>query len=95
MLHSKTMKLSEAEILLQEAIKEIQCGEMYGVEIPQQKLVKAREVSGNFLSLLEELRDGVTYVDVLTIHQGEPVMMEIDCKINDFRCRKKTKFPTE
>ena len=89
-----TMKLSEAEVKLLEAIHEVGYGEMFGVEVPHGAPNSNREVSKNFKDLVEFVRDGNQYIDVLTIHQGEPVTAEIDQEIKGFRCRKKRRFPT-
>lgn len=68
-------------------------GEIYGVEIVFTGPAVEVEVSKNERDLVDYL-DGTPKIDVLTVHQGEPVLAETNCVDNGFRCRKKVKFPT-
>lgn len=90
---SYSMKISLREYALLQAMSEIKYGEVFGVDPEPQPETIDLQISENFRSLLDILREG-TSISVLTVHQGEPVAAEIDEKIKDFRCRKKVKFPT-
>lgn len=82
----------EQELL--DVIHEVQYGELYGVEIEAQEPGIEELVSPAERDLLEAIRGGLQYIDVLTIHNAEPVVAELDYKRAGFRCRKKIKFPT-
>ncbi len=86
--------VSTPEYYLLEAIREIKYGELFGVQVDDNHPWIEYEVSPNDLDLLEYIRDGAQYIDVLTVHNGQPVLAETDFKLNGFRCRKKVKFPT-
>lgn len=88
------MILSDEEKQLVEAIHDVNYGEIYGVEISGGNPQHHFEVSANVEDLIEAIRDGLNNISVLSIHQGEPVMAEVDYKMGRLHCRKKTKFPT-
>lgn len=92
---SYKVKVSRQEQKLLDTIRAIGYGELFGVEIDDAPKEINLDVSMNCQDLIEMIRNGAQHIDVLTIHQGEPVMAETDYKDNGFRCRKKTKFPTE
>lgn len=92
MLLSYLVSAREQELL--DCLREVQYGEMYGVEIAAQEPGIEELVSPAERDLLEAIRDGMQYIDVLTIHNGEPSVAELDYKSAGFRCRKKIKFPT-
>ncbi len=92
MLLSFLVSAREQELL--EVIREVQYGELYGVEIEAQEPEREELVSPAERDLLEAIRGGIQYIDVLTIHNAEPVVAELDFTRASFRCRKKIKFPT-
>ena len=92
MLLSYLVTAREQELL--DVIREVQYGELYGVEIEAQEPEREELVSPAERDLLEAIRGGLQYIDVLTIHNGEPSVAELDYKSAGFRCRKKIKFPT-
>ena len=92
MLLSYLVSAREQELL--DVIHEVQYGELYGVEIEAQEPGIEELVSPAERDLLEAIRGGLQYIDVLTIHNAEPVVAELDYKRAGFRCRKKIKFPT-
>ena len=84
----------EAVEKLLRTTRELQFGEIFGVDIdPRTKMVNV-QVSRNERDLASFIEDGNGYIDVLTIHQSEPVTAELDHESRGFRCRKKVKFPT-
>ena len=89
---SFVVSCSELELL--EAIREVEHGEMYGVEVDVTEPTITAQLSQSARDLLDTIRNGIQYIDVLTIHNGEPSLAEVDFKKNGFRCRKKIKFPT-
>ena len=91
MLNSK-MKVSVSENALILTIRELEFGEMFGVEVDDQKLEIDMAISTPERGLIEFLRDGNQKIDVLRIHQGDPACAETDFKKNGFKCRKKIKF---
>jgi hypothetical protein len=91
---SSDMILSDEEKQLLDAIRDVNYGEIYGVEIISGNPKHHVQVSANAQDLIEAIRDGQNSISVLTIHQGEPVMAETDYKRGRLHCRKKTKFPT-
>lgn len=86
--------VSDSEAALIEAMRNLRYGEMFSVEIDARPAGQAMKVSANVRSLLELTRDGMQHIDVLTVHEGEPVLAEIDYQDRGFRCRKRIKFPT-
>lgn len=95
MVKSQSQFVSSHEADLIDAIRQVQFGELYGVEIAAG--------GGDFIEmplapamwdLILYIRSGVQHIDVLTVHHGQPIQAETDCKILGFRCRKKAKFPT-
>lgn len=95
MLQCSRLMVSEPEHELIKAIKKVKYGEIYGVDIDDEEAVKVVSISGRFEDLINLIRDGAQYIDVLHVHDGEPMYAEIDSKINGFSCRTKIKFPTE
>ncbi|MEL7591636.1 MAG: hypothetical protein AAGU17_10140 [Anaerolineaceae bacterium] len=92
MLLSYLVSTNEQELL--KVIREVEYGELYGVEIAAQEPELEALVSTAERDLLEVIRGGLQYIDVLTIHNGEPSIAELDYQQAGFRCRKKIKFPT-
>ena len=89
-----TIAIPEAVEKLLRTTRELQFGEIFGVEIdPRTRMVHA-QVSANERDLAHFIEDGNCYIDVLTVHQSEPVTAELDYENRGFRCRKKIKFPT-
>ena len=97
MLQYQKIRVSDVENNLIEAIKTIGYGEIFGCEIKQEiETLNTTMVDDGIRDLIEWTRtEGISYIDVLTVHQGSPVMAEIDCIVNGFKCRIKTKFPTK
>lgn len=89
-----SIKVSDSELELLNAIREVEHGEMYGVEVDVTEPYVTLGVSQPCADLLTMIRNGIQYIDVLTIHNGEPSLAEVDFKKYGFRCRKKIKFPT-
>lgn len=89
-----TMVVTEQEARLLDTTRQLCHGELFGVELPDERPVLPMELTANERDLIAVFRDGVRYLDTLTIYRSEPVFAEIDSKVNGFRCRKKLKFPT-
>ena len=94
MVRSYLELVSSPEYYLLETIKAIQFGELYGVQVDDHAVWIEYEVTPAIRDLLEYIRDGAQYIDILTVHNGQPVLAETDMKLHGFRCRKKVKFPT-
>ena len=76
--------------------RELHYGELFGVEIDPTGPRENLQVSSNERDLVRLILDeGTCYIDVLTVHQSEPVLAEMDVEVRGFRCRKKVKFPTQ
>lgn len=86
--------VSSSELKLLSLIREIGYGEMFGVEILPDTYDLKVEVTEAEKSLLDTVRGGFQYIDVLTIHNGAPIVAEVDFQDSGFRCRKKLRFPT-
>ena len=86
--------ISSQECKLFETIQVVKYGELYGVEVESGPKWIEYDLSPPMRSLLEYIRDGGQYIDILTIHNGQPAMAETDLKINGFRCRRKVRFST-
>ena len=87
------MSASEADLI--EAMQRVQYGELFGVEVaPGEGQLDGLDLPAATRDLLLTIRSGVQYIDVLTVHNGQPTQAETDCKILGFRCRIKIKFPT-
>ena len=95
MVKSQSQLVSSHEADLIDAIREVQFGELYGVDIPasETRLIE-KPLTPVMWDLILYIRSGVQHIDVLTVHHGQPIQAETDCKILGFHCRKKTKFPT-
>ncbi len=93
MLKYKAVVNSQIAVLIT-TTRSLRFGELYGVEIDLDGDQYPLEVSKNEYDLIEAIYNGLQHIDVLTIHNGEPVRAEVDEKTNGFRCRKKIKFPT-
>lgn len=92
MLISYLVSQNEEELL--RTIGEIGYGEIYGLEIAAQSPVLEVRVSLANRDLINAIRNGLQSIDVLTIHDGEAKMAEVNYKTKGFSCRKKIKFPT-
>jgi hypothetical protein len=89
-----SMRVTSAEQTLVETIQKLRFGEMYSLKVGQTPDVQfPLTTSANVRDLLELLREWGR-VDVLTVHEGEPVTAELDYQENGYRCRKRIKFPT-
>jgi hypothetical protein len=87
--------VSYPEWELLEAIRELKFGEMYGVEMDlTQDQWMDYKLTPAITDFLLYLRSGIPYIDVLTVHNGQPVIAETDLKIDKFKCRRRVKFPT-
>lgn len=89
------MKVTKTEKLLLETLAEMRFGEIYGLELMDEPTTEVVMVTAAQRSLIRNIWGGMRNIGVLSVHQGDPVLAEVDCKINGFRCRKKYKFPTE
>ncbi len=94
MVRSLSLKLTGPELDLVCAMRELGFGEMFGVEIPDAEQETRLMIPQATYDLILHIRSGVRYIDVLTVHRGQPTLAETDLKIDTFRCRKKVKFPT-
>ena len=87
--------VSYPEWELLEAIRALHFGEMYGVEVDlTQDQWMDYKLTPAIRDFLLYLRSGIPYIDVLTVHNGQPAIAETDLKINKFKCRRRVKFPT-
>lgn len=77
-----------------EAIRSIRYGEMYGVEILDLPANVEMVVNTAEWDFIHFIRSGNISIDILTVHNCQPTLAEMDMKIGSFRCRKKVKFPT-
>jgi hypothetical protein len=95
MLNSKSIKksVSDAEFELVKVTRHLQFGTIYGVEVKHEYRSMTAEVSIEESDLIDFAREH-PYIDVLTVHAGQPVTAETDFVEKGFRCRKKHKFPT-
>lgn len=78
---------------LLETIRSLGYGEMFGVVVrddPQTVQVEVNENERDLIKWLEENSE----IDILTVHNGKPVLIETDFERCGFRCRKKLKLPT-
>lgn len=87
------VRISGEERRLIETIRKIGYGEIYSPKVEIQPHTEILEVSANIADLLDLVRSG-TPISIITIHQFEPVYVEVDQLMDGFRCRKKIKFPT-
>ena len=85
-------RVSASELSLIQTIRSVKYGEIFSPKVAPGPFDKDVEISMNIRQLLDLIRDGCE-VAILTIHQGEPTLAEVDTLINNFRCRKKIKFP--
>jgi hypothetical protein len=92
LLYSVKVSKRERDLIL--GMRSLKFGEMFGVEVPDEPYTEDLKVTGNEQDLLTLLRNGLMYIDVLTIHNGEPTLVETDLICNGFRSRKKHKLPT-
>lgn len=94
MVTSITEFVSTPESKLLETMDEIQFGEMFGVQVDDGDRWIEYSLTPAQRDLIGYIREGAQYIDILTVHHGQPVLAETDLKIDGFRCRKKVKFPT-
>jgi hypothetical protein len=95
MVISSPICLTPGEADLIGAIEKVRFGEIFGVEIDQGggQWVEM-DLTPAMWDLIMYIRTGVQYIDILTVHNGQPTLAETDCKIRGFLCRQKIKFPT-
>ena len=75
--------------------RDLKFGELFGVDLDLRGPRENMNVSLNERDLVQFILDEeACYIDVLTVHQSEPVTAEMDMEVRGFRCRKKIKFPT-
>ena len=94
MIKSSLELISSPEFKLLAAIQAVEYGELYGVQVDDNAKWIEYELTPAMKDLLEYIRDGAQYIDILTVHRGQPTLAETDMKMCGFRCRKKIKFPT-
>ena len=90
-----SMELTKEEAGLIETLRVVVYGEIYGVKLPSGSARIPQRLSSAERALILEMRDGMSNISVLHVHEGQPVYAEVDEKIAGFRCRKKIKFPAE
>ena len=93
MLNYTADLVSTPEYQLLEAIKEVKYGELFGVQVDDQDKWIDYELSQAEIDLLNFIREGAQYIDILTVHKGQPTQAETDYRLSGFRCRKRIKFP--
>ena len=90
------LKVSPAEKALIEATRALRYGELFEVAVAAGEPTEAIEVSPGEADLLRLVRSaGPLSIDVLTVHQGQPVLAELELIVNGFRGRKKLKLPVQ
>jgi hypothetical protein len=72
-------------------IRSLNFGEIFSVNPDLEENVREMEVSANEKALIDTLHEH-RKIDIITVHQGEPVYAEIDKVTNKFRCRQKIKL---
>lgn len=87
------MLISTGVWKLLSTIRELGYGEMFGVTVNETGETIEAELNQNERELVAWLEEN-SEIDILTVHNGKPVLLEVDYKQNGFRCRKKVKFPT-
>lgn len=91
-----TVSVPETIKNLLRTTREIRYGELFGVDLDMRGSRETIFVSLAEKDLIRMITDeGIVYIDVLTVHQGDPVIVEMDQELNGFRCRKKVKLPLE
>jgi len=90
MLHST--RIDKAVFNLIQTIRNLGYGEMFGVRIELTGDPTSEQLNNAEEMLAMIIEEGVQYIDVLTVHDGKPAMLETDFKMNGFHCRKKTKI---
>ena len=88
------LELAEAEARLVDALRDVAYGEIYGIQVEPGERNRLYRLSAAERSLIFEIRDGLTSISVLHIHDNQPVYAEVDEKIGGFHCRRKIKFPS-
>ncbi len=92
MVKSDTVIITEREDELIEALHELCFGELYGVEILEEGDHLLRLLSQAEQELIYFIRAGHQYIDILTVHNGQPILAEVDFKIRGFRVRRRVRF---
>ena len=86
--------IPEAVDKLLRTTRELGFGEIFGVEIdPRSKVVNTRRFSKNETDLAKFIEDGNCYIDVLTVHQSEPVTAETRLREQGFPMSEKSEIP--
>ena len=93
MVKSALVKLSDPEYRLITAIQSVNFGEMFGVEVQHEEPTLEYLATQQEQDLIFVIRSGYQYIDVLTVHNGQPTLAELDQIIDGFRCRKRVRFP--
>ena len=89
---SYSVDLTDEETNLIETIREVIHGEIYSVQISPGAKTNTYQLNDAERSLMIEIRNGMTDISVLHIHEGQPAYAEVDKKVNGLRCRLKVKF---
>ena len=72
--------LTDAETNLIEAIREVGHGEIYSIQISPGQQTRAYQLNEAEKSLVMEIRNGMSDISVLHIHDGLPAYAEVEPK---------------
>jgi hypothetical protein len=79
---------TEAELI--GAISDLMYGEITGVHVPDDERISTEVlVTEKQKALIDAIRDGISTIEKIVVHEGEPMQIEYIQSINGFRCIRK------
>lgn len=69
------MKITQTEKEIFDVIDRCRFGSMREVDLNDQELISDLSLSPNRVRLINQIRNGITFIDILKFHEGEPVLM--------------------
>jgi hypothetical protein len=83
------LSISEARVLA--AAAEIGFGELVDVEVEVFPKSLTRDITASQIKFIELLRDGLTHIDKIIVHNHEPVSLEVNGRSNNIKYIRKFK----
>jgi hypothetical protein len=85
--------LTECEAAILDAASRVQYGELLDVEVASEERTLQRLLSPQQKAFIEALRrEGLTFLQIVIVHNGCPSQVEVDGQYSDIRYRRKIRF---
>lgn len=87
---SYTVSIAENDLLI--SITEVKYGEVFNIEVPDAPPEVQVVITDNQRLLIDFIREGNRKIDTISVHEGQPVSVEVISIIRGYRCVKKIRL---